>query len=182
MNDVKRNAKHQPRLGIGYLHTVVDDHSSVACVEMHADERSETAIGVLRRATTWIAGHGVTIERVLSDDGACYRSTPGEMLLRARHPPQTNPPLPTPGQREDRAFPPHPRRRLGIRDALHVRDRAAQRTTELDPLLHSAQATLRNRRNANRQTQQPAWTSHLEVAWIDNWTQRERPLRILLGC
>lgn len=74
MNDVSRNAKHQPRLGIGYLHTVVDDHSRVAYVEMHADERSETAIGVLRRATIWFAAHGVIVERVLSDNGACYRS------------------------------------------------------------------------------------------------------------
>ena len=43
-------------------------------VEMHADERSETAIGVLRRATAWFADQGVTVERVLSDNGACYRS------------------------------------------------------------------------------------------------------------
>lgn len=75
MNDVNRNTKYQPRLGIGYLHTVVDDHSRVAYVEMHADERSETAIGVLRRATAWFTDHGVLIERVLSDNGACYRSS-----------------------------------------------------------------------------------------------------------
>jgi len=74
MAGVKRNALHQPRLGVGYLHTVVDDHSRVAYVEMHADERSETAIGVLRRATIWFHDRGVTVERVLSDNGACYRS------------------------------------------------------------------------------------------------------------
>lgn len=74
MADVNRNALHQPRLGIGYLHTVVDDHSRVAYVEMHADERSETAIGVLRRAAAWFHERGVTVERVLSDNGACYRS------------------------------------------------------------------------------------------------------------
>ena len=74
MAGVNRNKDHQPRLGIGYLHTVVDDHSRVAYVEMHTDERSETAIGVLRRATTWFADRGVTVERVLSDNGACYRS------------------------------------------------------------------------------------------------------------
>ena len=74
MSGVHRNSLHQPRLGIGYLHTVVDDHSRVAYVEMHADERSETAIGVLRRATAWFQDRGVTVERVLSDNGACYRS------------------------------------------------------------------------------------------------------------
>ena len=51
MADVNRTKDHQPRPGVGYLLTVVDDHSCVAYVEMHADERSETAIGVLRRAT-----------------------------------------------------------------------------------------------------------------------------------
>lgn len=74
MTGVNRNAAHQPRLGVGYLHTVIDDHSRVAYVEMHADERSETAIGVLRRAAAWFADQGVVVERVISDNGACYRS------------------------------------------------------------------------------------------------------------
>lgn len=69
-----RNELHQPRLGIGYLHTVIDDHSRVAYLEMHADERKETAIGVLRRAVAWFASHGVAVERVLSDNGSAYRS------------------------------------------------------------------------------------------------------------
>lgn len=74
MPGVNRNTDHHPRLGIGYLHTVIDDHSRVAYVEMHGDERSETAIGVLRRAVAWFADRGVTVERVLSDNGAAYRS------------------------------------------------------------------------------------------------------------
>ncbi|MFV0463215.1 MAG: IS481 family transposase [Nostocoides sp.] len=74
MAGVNRDTKHQPRLGVGYLHTVADDHSRVAYIEMHTDERSETTIGVLRRATIWFADHGDTIERVLSDNGAAYRS------------------------------------------------------------------------------------------------------------
>lgn len=74
MAGVERTVLHQPRLGIGYLRTVLDDHSRVAYVEMHADERSDTAIGVLRRAMSWFHDHGFTVERVLSDNGACYRS------------------------------------------------------------------------------------------------------------
>jgi len=69
-----RSHDHKPLLGIGYLHTVIDDCSRVAYVEMHADERSETAIGVLHRAVAWFADRGVTVERVLSDNGSCYRS------------------------------------------------------------------------------------------------------------
>ena len=69
-----RTATWQPRLGIGYLHTVIDDHSRIAYVEIHADERAETAIEVLRRAVGWFAERGVTVERVLSDNGSAYRS------------------------------------------------------------------------------------------------------------
>src|SRR3978361_1236059 len=68
-----RTATWQPRLGIGYLHTVVDDHSRVAYAEMHTDEKADTAIGVLGRATAWCAERGVTVERGLSDNGSAYR-------------------------------------------------------------------------------------------------------------
>jgi len=60
--------------GHAFVHTVIDDHSRVAYAEIHDDERAETAIGVLRRAVSWFADRGVTVERVLSDNGAAYRS------------------------------------------------------------------------------------------------------------
>ena len=63
-----------PRTGTAFLHTVIDDHSRVAYVEVCADETAATAIAVLRRAIAWFADHGVPIERVLSDNGSCYRS------------------------------------------------------------------------------------------------------------
>ncbi len=69
-----RTADYQPRMGIGYLHTVVDDHSRVAYVEMCEDERTDTAIGVLYRAVAWFADRGVSVQRVLSDNGSAYRS------------------------------------------------------------------------------------------------------------
>ena len=69
-----RDARYQPRLGVGFLHTVIDDHSRFAYVEMHSDERSQTAIAVLRRAVAHFARLGVEVERVLSDNGSAYRS------------------------------------------------------------------------------------------------------------
>jgi transposase InsO family protein len=75
MNTVDRTGTRQaPRLGIGYFHTVIDDHSRLAYVEEHADEKADTATGMLNRAVAWFADHGVGVERVLSDNGACYRS------------------------------------------------------------------------------------------------------------
>ncbi|MEX5237517.1 IS481 family transposase [Kocuria arenosa] len=69
-----RNHRYQPRLGIGYLHTVVDDHSRVAYVEICENEKTDTAIGVLQRAVTWFDDRGVPVKRVLSDKGSAYRS------------------------------------------------------------------------------------------------------------
>ena len=69
-----RDRHHGPRLGRSYLHTVIDDHTRLAYVETHTDETAATAIGVLQRATTWFAERGVTVERVLSDNGPAYRS------------------------------------------------------------------------------------------------------------
>jgi transposase InsO family protein len=69
-----RGGNWAPRTGTGYVHTVIDDHSRTAYAEICADEKAATAIGVLRRAVAWFKGHGVTVERVLSDNGSCYRS------------------------------------------------------------------------------------------------------------
>ena len=72
--DMPRNKWRNPKLGTCYLHTVIDDHSRVAYVEAHDDETKETAAAVLRNAVAWFAQRGVIVERVLSDNGSCYRS------------------------------------------------------------------------------------------------------------
>jgi transposase InsO family protein len=69
-----RTKTNTSRRGTCYLHTVIDDHSRVAYVEAHDDERKETAAGVLRRAVAWFRARGVTVERVLSDNGSAYKS------------------------------------------------------------------------------------------------------------
>ncbi len=61
-------------LGTAFVRTVLDDHSRVAYAEIHDDETAATAIGVLRRAVAWFAARGITVERVLSDNGSAYRS------------------------------------------------------------------------------------------------------------
>ena len=71
---VPRSKNNEPQLGTAFLHTVIDDHSRVAYVEICSDEKAATAAGVLHRATAWFAERGVIVERVLSDNGSCYRS------------------------------------------------------------------------------------------------------------
>jgi transposase InsO family protein len=61
--------------GWEFVHVCVDDATRLAYVEVLDDEKGATAAGFLRRAVAWFAGMGITVERVLSDNGACYRST-----------------------------------------------------------------------------------------------------------
>jgi len=68
----RRGAK---RIGYEYVHVCVDDATRLAYVEVLADERATTAIGFLRRARVWYRRHGVRIQRVMTDNGACYLST-----------------------------------------------------------------------------------------------------------
>lgn len=63
-----------PLIGTAYVHTVLDDYSRATYVEICSDEKAATAIAVLRRAVAWFAEQGVTVERVLSDNGSAYRS------------------------------------------------------------------------------------------------------------
>jgi transposase InsO family protein len=69
-----RNRNYQPVLGYGYLHTALDDHSRLAYTEILPDETKDTAAAFLARAHAWYAAAGITIERVISDNGSCYRS------------------------------------------------------------------------------------------------------------
>lgn len=72
--DKERNKHHNPKMGHAFVHTVIDDHSRVAYAEVHDDETALTATAVLARAVGWFAARGVKVERVLSDNGAAYKS------------------------------------------------------------------------------------------------------------
>jgi len=69
-------AAHHGHTGIGYayIHAAVDGYSRVAYCEVLPDERGLTAAGFWTRAHAWFTERGITIERVLTDNGACYRS------------------------------------------------------------------------------------------------------------
>jgi transposase InsO family protein len=68
-----RSRHRDPIVGTAYVHTVIDDHSRLAYAEIHDDETAATAVAVLHRAVAWFAARGVRVERVLSDNGSCYR-------------------------------------------------------------------------------------------------------------
>jgi transposase InsO family protein len=68
------NAYNNPKVGTCFVHTVIDDHTRLAYAECHDDETAATAAAVLARAVAWFAVRGVVVERVLTDNGGCYRS------------------------------------------------------------------------------------------------------------
>ena len=71
-----RQAGRRTRAGAGYsyLHNAVDDHSRLAYSEILPDERKETATAFWTRAQTFFEAAGITVQRVLTDNGSCYKS------------------------------------------------------------------------------------------------------------
>ncbi|MDD9371011.1 MAG: IS481 family transposase [Acidimicrobiales bacterium] len=62
--------------GVGWeaVHVAVDDTTRLAYVEILPDERGVTSVGFLQRAIAWFATHGITVQRVMTDNGAPYKS------------------------------------------------------------------------------------------------------------
>jgi transposase InsO family protein/transposase len=69
--------------GWEFVHVCVDDATRLAYAEVLADEKATTAAGFLRRAIRFFASHGVTVERVLTDNGSAYRSAVHAIACRA---------------------------------------------------------------------------------------------------
>jgi transposase InsO family protein len=89
---VKRNPKRRRRdaagvdrqiIGWDYVHIAIDDCTRLAYAEVLNDEKATTAIGFLRRAVAFFASHGITTQRVLTDNGSPYISTIHALACRA---------------------------------------------------------------------------------------------------
>jgi hypothetical protein len=78
--------RRRDELGWEYVHVCIDDASRLASVEILADERGETAAGFLELAVAWYRARGVSVERVMSDNGAAYRSSVHRSLAGASGP------------------------------------------------------------------------------------------------
>ena len=99
-------------------------HVGCSYSEILPDERKETAVAFWQRARKYFAARGITIKRVLTDNGSCYRSqlwrselaTTGVTDKRTR---PTNR-KPTANQRQGRTVQPHPARGMGLRPPLPV--------------------------------------------------------------
>jgi transposase InsO family protein len=68
--------------GWEFVHIAIDDHSRLAYAEVLDDEKATTAAGFLQRAIDFFAAHGITVQRVMTDNGAPYRSHLHAQLCR----------------------------------------------------------------------------------------------------
>jgi transposase InsO family protein len=62
------------QVGYGFVHSAVDGHTRLAYSEVLDDERGATAGSFWTRARAFLAGYGIEVQAVLTDNGACYKS------------------------------------------------------------------------------------------------------------
>jgi transposase InsO family protein len=69
---------HSSRRGVGweyeYVHVSIDDNSRVAFAKIMSDEKKRSAVAFLKAALAYYASLGIKVERVMTDNGSCYRS------------------------------------------------------------------------------------------------------------
>jgi transposase InsO family protein len=70
----------ETRVGYDFAHAIVDDHSRLAYVELHDDEKADTVTAFVERALAYFERHGITAKRLMTDNGFSYVKN---RLLRA---------------------------------------------------------------------------------------------------
>jgi transposase InsO family protein len=78
-----RDGKRRQTVGWDYVHVAIDDCTRLAYAEVLADEKASTAVGFLGRALAFYQRHGITVERVMTDNGSAYRSAIHALACRA---------------------------------------------------------------------------------------------------
>jgi transposase InsO family protein len=80
-----RGRSVQSRVGYDFAHAIVDDHSRLAYVELHDDEKAATVTGFLERALAFFAEHGIVAKRLMTDNAFSYVHNRALRELLARH-------------------------------------------------------------------------------------------------
>jgi transposase InsO family protein len=70
----RRGQSNSRGTGWEYVHVCIDDHSRIAFAKVMTNEKRRCAIAFLRAAVAYYASLGIKIERVMTDNGSCYRS------------------------------------------------------------------------------------------------------------
>jgi Integrase core domain len=74
-----------PETRVGYEYAIVDDHSRLAFVELHPDEKAATVTGFVTRALAFFAEQGIAAKRLMTDNGFSYVKNRSLADLLAEH-------------------------------------------------------------------------------------------------
>jgi transposase InsO family protein len=68
--------RHSKSRAVGweYVHVCIDDASRVAFSQILPDQKKQSAVAFLKAAVAYYASLGVTVARVMTDNGSCYRA------------------------------------------------------------------------------------------------------------
>ena len=127
-------SRSSPGAGWEYVHVCVDDHSRVAFSQLYPDERGDSATAFLSAAVAYYRRLGITVLRVLTDNGGCYRSRAfnarcRQLGIRHRY---TRPFTPRTNGKAERFI------QTALREwaYAHAYSTSAQRAQHLQPWLH----------------------------------------------
>jgi transposase InsO family protein len=81
----RRWMRPETRIGYDYAHAIVDDHTRLAYVELHDDEKAATVTGFVERALAFFAAHGILAKRLMTDNGFSYVKNRSLRELLAEH-------------------------------------------------------------------------------------------------
>ena len=84
-SQARRGRSVETRVGYDYAHAIVDDHSRLAYVELHDDEKAATVTGFVERALSFFAEHGILARRLMTDNAFNYVKNRSLRELLARH-------------------------------------------------------------------------------------------------
>ncbi len=144
--------------GVGweYVHIGIDDASRIAYAEIKKDERKASAVAFLKAAVASYAKLGVPVQRVMTDNGSCYKSRAfarackrlGIKHIRTK-------PLHAKNEWKSRALHPDGAPRMGLRQGLQPLRPASCGSADLDSPLQLAPASWQHRRHATHQPTRP---------------------------
>lgn len=137
-------------------------------------------MGFWERANAAFNAAGITVSRVLTDNGSCYRSYAFKDALG----PDINyksTPLPATDQRQSRTIQPHLARRMGLRPALYLRSRACcQFPCLAAPRQSQPRPHLTQEPTTHQPRHQPSWVIHLGDTWERKFARRYYMLRAIV--
>lgn len=68
-----RSQRARGRAGWQYLFVAIDDHSRLGFASIYADETSDSSTAFLAELVRFYSSHGIGVERVLTDNGSCFK-------------------------------------------------------------------------------------------------------------